>query len=54
MQSKLIDIDSYFDDIGHIGKYQIVVCILIGLPMIIVSTSACQQIFTDATPNYRY
>ena len=52
--TKKLDLDEIFNEIGHLGVYQLVCLILISLTATIASTNAYSLIFVHATPDFRH
>lgn len=47
------DLDIVLNDVGEFGKYQIVQCILMILPIVLSATYAVEFIVTSSTDDYR-
>lgn len=48
-----LDLDLVLQDVGEFGKYQILQCILMILPIIYSATYAVEFIVTSSTDDYR-
>lgn len=51
--TKTLNLDEIFDEIGHLGRYQLTNLILIAFTATIAATNAYSLIFTNAKPDFR-
>ena len=51
--SEIDNIDEIFEIIGELGKYQMLIIVLVGLIASSAAISSYLTIFTDATPEFR-
>lgn len=49
-----LNLDEIFDEIGHLGRYQLLNLILIAFTATIAATNAYSLIFTNAKPDFRF